>query len=205
MAKNGTLIAGATNNVYNISSTIISQDGNKYYCVVTDSNNTIVESDDSLLNVNQTILYGPNLVTDNPGFELGNTSSWGKYANSGIPADEPAVFNVSTNDPASGTYCGYVENSVRWSGIRCQGIIIEVGVTYRAKYKLKVISGTVDVTYNNGRFDTPNKSYNANSIWVADEFEFVAKSSGYESVDFLQSSSAAAKFYIDDMEISQKL
>lgn len=62
MAKNGTIINGATSNIYNIPSVSLDMNNNKYYCVVTDSTGTVIESADSLLTVTQ-IIVAPIIIT----------------------------------------------------------------------------------------------------------------------------------------------
>ncbi len=204
--RNGFQIPGATLSEYNTGAVTLSNSGETYSCLISNSYGQ-VQSANAVL----TVLTapppppsgGPNLVI-NGGFESGSVTSWGQSNTFG-----GAVYSFSVNSasPLSGNYDAII--SVQSAGTNNSRPLITAslsqnkitGEKYIFNFTTKVISGNPAISYIN--YGSGLKALG--SLTGTNQWSFTAESANNttNSIAFYVDGTKAGSFSIDDVSFTK--
>lgn len=147
-----------------------------------------------------------NLLNTNYGFELGATTNWTTFVDTGASL---VSFAVDATSQARGTYSGKVlvgsNGGAHYAGIYTT-VTLTAGVTYSVSFsaRLSGINGfQADVT-GPGGLDTSQANVVGTVGWTRYRYEFDAISTGTHNIRFYENSPASGTFWIDEVIVEAK-
>ncbi len=195
--KNGSQISGATNNSYITASLTLSDNGNTYYCYVTNClGNNNATSNNATLTVNTSSTYGSVNVTINPSGAVSAGATW-NLDGAGTYASGYTLQNVSVGSHS----VGFNNNATGWSSPSSQSINVSNGITTSATgiYITTVVTPlpsqvTINnVIANNSTFPTSKKLWSGYTNQTALVIKICADGSTATKITFTNNTGIDSK------------